>query len=254
MTSTIEWTTKTWNPVTGCTKISAGCKLCYADFRHNIRHKAYQEGKLQTCPQYARPFSEIQFIESRLTVPRHWRKGRRVFVNSVSDLFHEGVSNSQIQSVLDVCAQTPRHSFQILTKRPERLADFSYPDNVWLGVTVENQDAADKRIPLLKGVRAKIRFLSCEPLLEPLRLDLDGVHWVIAGGETGKTATLRIYDVAGRMLDQVDRKITTTAPVEIRWNGVTRNGMSLASGIYFYSVSVSDVDSPIGSGKIALVR
>ncbi|MCB1317059.1 MAG: phage Gp37/Gp68 family protein [Leptospiraceae bacterium] len=188
MTSTIEWTTKTWNPVTGCTKISAGCKLCYADFRHNIRHKAYQEGKLQTCPQYARPFSEIQFIESRLTVPRHWRKGRRVFVNSVSDLFHEGVSNSQIQSVLDVCAQTPRHSFQILTKRPERLADFSYPDNVWLGVTVENQDAADKRIPLLKGVRAKIRFLSCEPLLEPLRLDLDGVHWVIAGGETGKGA------------------------------------------------------------------
>lgn len=179
----IAWTQTTWNPVVGCSKLSPGCKHCYAASLHDKRHRAYLQGKLQSYPQYARPFSEIQFIPERLDAPLRWRTPRRVFVNSMSDLFHESVANSQIWAVLATCWQAPRHTFQILTKRPARLADFTYPANVWLGVTVENQEAADSRIPALRAVPATTRFLSCEPLLEPLRLNLAGIHWVIVGGE-----------------------------------------------------------------------
>jgi len=183
MTTAIAWTDETWNPVVGCTKVSAGCKNCYAFDLHDKRHRAYQQGKLQNVPQYARPFSEIQFIEQRLDIPRRWRKPRRIFVNSMSDLFHEAVTDEQINSVLKTCANVPRHTFQILTKRPERMADFTYPANVLIGVTVENQEAADTRIPILRSIPATVRFLSCEPLLEYIRLNLDGIHWVIVGGE-----------------------------------------------------------------------
>lgn len=185
----IAWTETTWNPVVGCSRISAGCKHCYAFELHDKRYRAFLQGKLQNIPQYARPFNSIQFIGERLNSPRRWRQPRRVFVNSMSDLFHEAVTNAQIQSVLDICRQTPRHTFQILTKRAERLAMFTYPGNVWLGVTVENQAAADTRIPALQAAAAPVRFLSCEPLLEPLRLSLAGIHWVIVGGEkAGKRA------------------------------------------------------------------
>jgi len=183
MTTAIAWTDETWNPVVGCTKVSAGCKNCYAFDLHDQRHRAYQQGKLQNVPQYARPFSDIQFIEQRLDIPRRWRAPRRIFVNSMSDLFHEAVTDEQINAVLKTCASVPRHTFQILTKRPERLADFTYPANVWLGVTVEDQAAADTRIPLLRAIPATVRFLSCEPLLEYVRLDLTDIHWVIVGGE-----------------------------------------------------------------------
>jgi protein gp37 len=202
MSSAIEWTHETWNPVVGCTKVSAGCKNCYAFDLHDKRHWAFQQGKLQQCPQYARPFSEIQFIESRLTNPQHWKKPRRIFVNSMSDLFHEDISDRQIQAVLDVCASTPQHTFQVLTKRPQRLTEFSYPANVWLGATVENQEAADTRIPNLKAAQAAIRFLSCEPLLEPVQLDLCDIHWVVVGGETGKEARFMEPDWARDIREQ----------------------------------------------------
>ncbi len=183
MSTKIAWTHETWNPIVGCSKVSAGCKNCYAAALHDKRHRAHQQGKLQNIPQYARPFNEIQFLDHRLDAPLHWRNPRRIFVNSMSDLFHDEVTDGQIQAVLLICAQAPRHTFQVLTKRPERLADFTYPPNVWLGVTVENQEAADTRIPALRAASASTRFLSCEPLLEPIRLNLDGISWVIVGGE-----------------------------------------------------------------------
>lgn len=222
MSTKIAWTEQTWNPVVGCCKVSAGCKHCYAFDLHDKRHRAYQQGKLQNIPQYARPFDEIQFLDTRLNAPLHWRKPRRIFVNSMSDLFHDGVTDDQIQAVLSICAQTPRHLFQILTKRPERIADFTYPDNVWLGVTVENQEAADSRIPALRAVSASIRFLSCEPLLEPVRLDLDGIHWVIVGGEkAGQRARLMCPDWARDIRQQCQRtgtaffmkQMTNEAPI-----------------------------------------
>jgi protein gp37 len=194
MTSKIEWTKETWNPVTGCTKVSSGCKNCYAFDLHDKRHRAFSQGKLQNCPQYAEPFSVIQFIPKRLDAPLHWRKPRRIFVNSMSDLFHEAVTDEQIQAVLNVCAKATQHTFQILTKRPERLTRFSYPPNVWIGVTVEDQNAADQRIPRLQAAKASVRFLSCEPLLEPVNLDLDGIDWVIIGGETGRNSRLMQAD------------------------------------------------------------
>lgn len=179
----IAWTQKTWNPVVGCTKVSPGCKHCYAFDLHAKRHRAYQEGKLQSVPQYARPFDELQFLARRLDEPRHWRKPVMVFINSVSDLFHDDVTDEQIEAVLAVCRDTPRHTYQVLTKRAERLASFAYPSNLWVGVTVENQAAEAVRVPLLRRARAAVRFLSCEPLLEPLTLDLAGIAWVIVGGE-----------------------------------------------------------------------
>lgn len=184
MSTAIAWTDETWNPIVGCTKVSAGCKNCYAYDLHEKRHRAYLAGKLQSCPQYARPFGEIQVLDRRLNDPIRWRKPRRIFVNSVSDLMHRDITDADVRRVLHVIAETPRHTYQLLTKRPERLADFApYPAHCWIGSTVEDQAAADTRIPLLRTADAPIRFLSCEPLLEPVTLDLDGIHWVIVGGE-----------------------------------------------------------------------
>ena len=202
----IAWTEVTWNPIVGCSKVSAGCKNCYAAALHDKRHRAYRQGKLQNIPQYARPFNEVQFLSARLDAPLHWRKPRRIFVNSMSDLFHDEVTDDQIQTVLSICAQTSRHTFQILTKRPERLVDFVYPPNVWLGVTVEDQEAAESRIPLLRAVSASTRFLSCEPLLEPVSLALNGIHWVIVGGEkAGQHARPMSPDWARDIRDQCER-------------------------------------------------
>lgn len=186
MPTSIAWTDETWNPVTGCTKVSPACKHCYASELHDMRHRAYLNGKLQMCPQYARPFSEVQFLAHRMSDPIRWRKPRRIFVCSMSDLFHPDVTDAQIRDVLAVAAEAKRHTFQLLTKRPERLAQFSYAPNIWAGTTVEDQTAADARTPLLRGVGAAVRFLSCEPLLEPLALDLAGISWVIVGGEATK--------------------------------------------------------------------
>ena len=227
--SKIEWTDETWNPVTGCTKVSAGCKHCYAE-------------QLFPRPYPGRAFTDVQLHPERLKRPCHWRKPRRVFVNSMSDLFHEAVPDEFLDRVFAVMALSPQHTFQVLTKRPERMRDYllalqdnedvgtepwadaavatvgdpyachvvddaDWPlSNVWLGVSVEDQEAADARIPLLMETPAAVRFLSCEPLLGriDLRLGPSGaplnrwcgyycddrtcLDWVIVGGESGPQA------------------------------------------------------------------
>jgi protein gp37 len=174
----IEWTDKTWNPTTGCNKVSPGCKFCYAQ---TITRRF--PDKFPLGFQFA-------LHPERLEQPKRWRKPSRIFVNSMSDLFHEEMPLDFLQSVFRVMEESPQHVFQILTKRHKRLLEIadsgllSWPANVWLGVSVENQDYVE-RVDYLRNVPAIVRFLSCEPLLGPLRLDLKGIHWVITGGESG---------------------------------------------------------------------
>ncbi len=182
--SSIEWTEATWNPVTGCTKISAGCKHCYAE-RMSKRLKA------MGLPQYANGF-RLTLQPKALDLPKKWKKGRVIFVNSMSDLFHKNVPLEYIQRVFDVMNQCPQHQFQVLTKRPERLSKLAdkliWTPNIWMGTSVEDARVID-RISHLKEVPATIRFLSLEPLLGPLpRLPLKNIHWVIVGGESGPGA------------------------------------------------------------------
>lgn len=255
--SGIEWTDATWNFLNGCRKKSPGCKNCYAETLHDMRHKAFLEGKLNIT-QYAKPFKEIQFMPQRFEMPLRWKKPRFIFVNSMSDTFHEDVPFEFIDKAMAVIALCPRHTFQVLTKRPERMAEYFAQErdwalhlgnvayemfgdedadcfvtnsingllgesdgvkrnvgwpmkNLWLGTSVENQQEADRRIPHLLDTPAAIRFLSCEPLLGPVELSNlsgwetraavkwlgkptltppggNGIHWIIAGGESGKEA------------------------------------------------------------------
>jgi protein gp37 len=183
-TTTIEWTDATWNPSTGCTKISAGCKFCYAE----IMHKRLQAMHL---PKYDAPFSAFREHENELKRPYSWKKGKTVFVNSMSDLFHEDATLDFVKRVFVTMNENPQHRFQVLTKRAERLAEFApfltWSDNIWMGVSVESK-AFLKRVDFLRQVPAKVRFLSCEPLLRPLgAMNLEGIHWVIVGGESGHT-------------------------------------------------------------------
>lgn len=178
--SKIEWTNKTWNPVTGCTKHSEGCLNCYAEKMHKRLTAMGQE-------KYKIPFEGVIFHyeEFRRNLGK---KPKMVFVNSMSDTFHEKISGEQIDKILDFCKKNYKHSFQILTKRAERVTGFTYPENVWLGVTVEKAKYKS-RMEYLKNTNAKVKFLSCEPLLEDLGdLDLNGIDWVIAGGESGRNA------------------------------------------------------------------
>ena len=183
-TSRIEWTGSTWNPVTGCTKVSPGCKHCYAE-RMAKRLRAMGQ------PRYRNGF-EVTLHPEALEEPLRWRKPRTVFVNSMSDLFHEAVPVEFIRRVFEVIATAERHQFQVLTKRADRLAalgrQLAWPENLWMGVSVENRNEV-WRIRHLQTVPARVRFLSLEPLLGPLpRFPLKGVHWVIAGGESGPGA------------------------------------------------------------------
>ncbi|OZB64255.1 MAG: hypothetical protein B7X39_17295 [Lysobacterales bacterium 14-68-21] len=183
--SRIEWTEQTWNPIVGCTKISAGCKHCYAELMAR---------RLQAMgtPGYENGFA-LRLIPERLSDPLKRKKPTIYFVNSMSDLFHEKVPVDYIDQVMDVIARTPWHSYQILTKRAARMARYfkarSVPENVWLGVSVENRRHGVPRIDHLRSVDARIRFLSVEPLLEDVGvLDLNDIHWVIVGGESGPKA------------------------------------------------------------------
>lgn len=258
--SDIEWTDATWNPVTGCTKVSAGCKHCYAE---RIFHRPYP----------GRNFTDVRCHPERLDQPLRWRKPRRIFVNSMSDLFHEDVADDFIDRVFAVMALAHQHTFQVLTKRPQRMlqyvddepheritdlileidpdawhkhrynvfdADFDEdgavdmitawcpPNNVWFGVSVEDQPTADDRIPLLLQTPASVRFLSCEPLLGPINLDgivsrtppdrpgydlafsalrtghfvPSKIDWVIVGGESGPNARPMHPDWARSVRDQ----------------------------------------------------
>lgn len=207
--TTIQWTDATWNPVTGCTKVSQGCKHCYAE-------------RIFARPYPGRAFTDVRTHEDRLDQPLGWRKPRRVFVNSMSDLFHEDVPDEFIDKVWEIMANAPDHTFQILTKRPARMLAWTggvdagkwpmwllpWPlPNVWLGVSVEDQATADERIPFLLKTPAAVRFVSYEPALGPVDFDcypvsgcptnwLDsepGLDWVIVGGESGPKA--RPFDV-----------------------------------------------------------
>lgn len=183
-TTKIEWTDKTWNPITGCTKYSAGCVHCYAETMS-------RRLKAMGLEKYRNGF-QLTLHEAALMEPFQWEKAHNIFVCSMSDLFHENVPFEFIDKVMDVISKTSQHRYQILTKRAERMEAYfeqhDVPHNVWLGVTVENKNAK-YRIEHLRHLKAEVHFLSCEPLLEDLgRLDLSHIDWVIVGGESGVSA------------------------------------------------------------------
>lgn len=197
--SAIEWTNATWNPVVGCTRVTAGCDVCYAFALHDRRHAIYQASAGRWSPggkpmpaQYARPFSEIQVLQERLEWPLRQKKPQRIFVNSMSDLFHSQVPEQIIQQIFEIMAKAHWHTFQILTKRPARLARLApvlpWENNIWVGTSIE-LDSLTRRADLLRRAPTPNRFLSLEPLLGPLpSLCLEGIAWVIVGGESGKDA------------------------------------------------------------------
>lgn len=190
--SAIEWTEVTWNPTTGCDRTSPGCDNCYALVLAK-RLKAMGQPKYQRDgdPRTSGPGFGVATHDEVLDAPRAWRAGRTIFVNSMSDLFHDEVSDEFIRRVFDVMVDTPRHTYQVLTKRSKRLARLArhlpWPPNVWMGVSVESQNYVF-RVEHLREVPAAVRFLSIEPLLGPVTLSLDGVQWVIVGGESGPAA------------------------------------------------------------------
>ena len=193
--SAIEWTDATWNPVTGCTKVSPGCAHCYAE---TIAER------FRGTPAFPNGF-DVQLREHKLDLPKRWRKPRRIFVNSMSDLFHEDIPLHFIGSVYRTMLEADHHQYQVLTKRASRMLSLLTPEtpkeyalvsqihkaaHIWHGVSVENQHWAEQRIPRLARVQTAVRFLSCEPLLGPLDLTpwLDELQWVIVGGESGRGA------------------------------------------------------------------
>lgn len=182
--SKIEWTDKTWNPITGCTKKSEGCAHCYAEV---MARRLKGMGK----PKYKNAF-KLTLQPDALNEPKSWTKPHNIFVCSMGDLFHEQVPFEYIDKVMTTIEDTPQHRYQILTKRPERMNEYfathTIPNNVWLGTTVESQKNK-ARIDYLRNLNAPVRFLSCEPLLEDLQeLNLAGINWVIVGGESGMQA------------------------------------------------------------------
>ena len=203
--SSIEWTEATWNPVVGCTPVSPGCDLCYAGV---LSHRLSAMGRTEyvgltvkrKAPSRAGGRDRATFngvvrcMPERLGVPGQWRKPRMIFVNSMSDLFHKDVPAEFIRQVFQVMERCPQHTFQVLTKRPDRAMELAsslpWPRNVWLGTSTENQELLAERAPSLVRCPAAVRFLSCEPLLGPLDLRpwLTDVHWVIFGSESGSGA------------------------------------------------------------------
>ncbi len=219
----IEWTHATWNPIRGCTKVSPGCKHCYAE--------TFAE-RFRGVPGH--PFEQgfdLRLVPNALELPLRWKTGRLIFVNSMSDLFHEDVPDSYIERVFSVMERASQHQFQVLTKRAERLQAFtsthSVPRNAWMGVSVENDEYC-WRIALLRGVPAAVRFLSLEPLLGPVgRLDLRGIHWVIVGGESGPGAR----EMQAEWVRDIRRQCESAGVAFFfkQWGGVqkSRNGRTL---------------------------
>ncbi|MEJ7811470.1 MAG: phage Gp37/Gp68 family protein [Gemmatimonadaceae bacterium] len=189
----IEWTNETWNPMTGCTKISSGCDHCYAfTLAHTKTRDVYLKGlPVKDTPENrADPFAP-RFWEGRLDQPIRWKDPRRIFVNSMSDVFHAHFTLEMIRRVFDVMHRAPQHQFQVLTKRPERALRYAdrleWTPNIWIGTSIESADVAHRADALRQITRARVRFISAEPLLGPLDdLDLTGIDWVIGGGESGR--------------------------------------------------------------------
>jgi protein gp37 len=199
--TSIEWTEHTWNPAVGCNKVSPGCTHCYAEIMARrlkaMRVKGYENGFCLTLLPY------------RLEEPIRRRQPTVYFVNSMSDLFHEQIPDSYLRQVLAVIRQAPQHTFQILTKRAERMAEFfqgkTLSKNVWLGVTVEDREHGLPRLDELRKVSSSVRFVSAEPLLEDLGVvDLTGIHWVIVGGESGPKARPMKHEWVLNLKDQCD--------------------------------------------------
>jgi protein gp37 len=193
----IEWTNATWNPTTGCTEVSAGCDHCYAAVlaRGRLSDAYLKRSPAVDSPKNRKDPFAVRLWPERLDYPRKWKDSRRIFVNSMSDLFHVDVPESFQRRVFDVMLAADQHVYQILTKRPSRARRFvernadlfsenTVPSHIWIGTSVESQDMSF-RIDQLRDVRAHTRFLSCEPLLGPLDLNLGGIDWVIVGGESG---------------------------------------------------------------------
>lgn len=215
--SHIEWTEMTWNPVTGCTKISPGCANCYAE-------RMAKRLKAMGAARYREGFA-LQVHEDALEQPLRWKSPRKIFVNSMSDLFHKDVPLAFIQRVFEVMAQCPQHQFQVLTKRAARLRQLApaldWAPNIWMGVSVEDEKRA-KRALELSAVPAHVRFLSVEPLLGPIEnLPLDGIHWVIVGGESGPGARPMRAEWVDSILHQCRAK--KVAFFFKQWGGVRKD-------------------------------
>jgi len=210
----IEWTDATWNPVTGCTRVSAGCDNCYAaTLANRLLRTTYlrQPPVVRTSRNEADPFA-LRIWPDRLDEPSRWAEPRRVFVNSMSDLFHQDIPEPFLRKIFQVMMQEDRHIYQVLTKRPARATRFyrdhrdlfagdPIPSHIWIGTSVESQEV-DYRVRHLSQVPASVRFLSCEPLLGPLELDLSEIDWVIAGGESGPVRRPMDLDWARSLRDQ----------------------------------------------------
>lgn len=195
--SAIEWTNATWNPVTGCTKVSTGCDHCYADVLAQGRLRSHYLARLPvlgTDQARADPFA-VRLWPERLPQPERWAEPRMIFVNSMSDVFHRNIPDEFVRRIFEVMLRADWHIYQVLTKRPSRARRFwemnrdlfdgnDIPEHIWIGTSVEDQ-RVEYRVRHLREVPAAVRFLSCEPLLGPIELHLVGIHWVIAGGESG---------------------------------------------------------------------
>lgn len=224
--TSIVWTDKTWNPVVGCTKTSEGCRNCYAYELHQRRYTAWKDGQYPTAPkQYHEPFNMIQLLPQRIEDPLHWRKPCKIFINSMSDLFHEEVPDGYIELILEVVEACPQHIFQVLTKRAERMVKFFckwqdgrlFPNNLWLGVTTESQKQAEERIPMLLTIPAPVCWVSIEPILGPVDLrrwlykgkDCNyPLDWVVVGCESGSGRRPADPDWIRQIRDQcVDAKV-----------------------------------------------
>lgn len=231
--STIEWTESTWNPVRGCTKISSGCKNCYAEtfaerFR-GVKNHPYEQG------------FDLRLVPHKLEEPLTWKKPKTIFVNSMSDLFHKDVPTEYIVRVCDVMKKANWHTYQVLTKRSERMSDLlsnelyeaSQMNHIWWGVSVEDKKSGLPRIDHLRNAPAKVRFLSVEPLLEDLgKINLDKIHWVIVGGESGAGARPMEKDWVVSLQQQCEKE--NVAFFFKQWGGVQKKkaGRLLDGKIY----------------------
>jgi len=219
MSTKIEWTDKTWNPIVGCSKVSPACDHCYAErMAARLAQNPHAPAAYQSVVQPGRPWTwngKTALVESVLETPLHWRKPCRVFVGSMTDLFHPSTPFEWIDKIIDIMFCSPHITYQILTKRPERMHDYithnmwltnDPMEHVWFGVTVENQEQADKRIPVLLDTPAALRFVSIEPMLEGINLNnggmINGLDWVICGGETGPGARMMKASWAHNLRDQ----------------------------------------------------